>query len=70
MSTSSSTRLWLLVGLALAALLAANAHLVYVSIASQPSCVAHVRPGENIAGSGMFGAAQSSCTPLRQRAPP
>ena len=39
----------------------ANAHLVYVAVSSQPDCVDHARHGE--AGSGMFGAAKSACTP-------
>ena len=48
---------WLLV------LVAANGHLVYVAMTTQPDCVAHVRQGE---GNGMherFSAARSSCTP-------
>jgi hypothetical protein len=53
--------LWLLAATVIAAVIAANAHLVYVAIASQPDCVAHVRQGE---GAGrQFSAAQSSCSP-------
>ncbi|MBD2748838.1 hypothetical protein IC232_19295 [Microvirga sp. BT688] len=49
-------------GLAAAVLLvvaAANAHLVYVAVASQPDCVAHLKD----AGSktGAFRAAKSAC---------
>ena len=37
----------------------ANAHLVYVAIASQPDCVAHLKdPGS---APGQFRAAKSSC---------
>ena len=38
--------IWLLVGLGLLVLVAANGHLVYVAMTSQPDCVAHVRQGE------------------------
>jgi hypothetical protein len=54
---------WLLVGFGLLVLVAANGHLVYVAMTTQPDCVAHVRQGE---GNGMqerFSAARSSCTP-------
>lgn len=37
----------------------ANAHLVYVAIASQPECVAHVKAGES--GPGRFSAAKPAC---------
>ena len=52
-----------MVGLAVSAgvllFAAANAHLVYVAIASQPDCVAHLKD----AGSapGQFRAAKSAC---------
>lgn len=39
-------------------LLAANAHLVYVSITSQPECVPHLRAGHSSDG---YSAARSSC---------
>lgn len=39
--------------------LAANAHLLYVALQSQPDCVAHGKPGE--ATPGQFSAAKSSC---------
>ncbi|HEX7073572.1 MAG TPA: twin-arginine translocation signal domain-containing protein [Hyphomicrobiaceae bacterium] len=56
------TRRRLLVGLAIATGLgiigAANAHLVWASLKSQPECVPHVKaPGHN----GQFRAAKSSC---------
>jgi hypothetical protein len=41
---------------------AANAHLVYVSVTSQPDCVAHLKPGD-IAQNGSFRAAKSACSP-------
>ena len=53
--------LWLLIGSSVAALLAANAHLVYVATASQPACVSHVIDSGD--ASGKFRAAKSSCTP-------
>jgi hypothetical protein len=41
---------------------AANWHLVYVAVTSQPDCVAHLRAG-SAQSSGQFSAAKSSCTP-------
>ena len=58
-----SLRLWLVVALAAAAFVGANAHLIYVATTSQPACVTHLRQGEGDAGHGFFSAAQSSCTP-------
>ena len=49
----------LAVSAAAALFIGANAHLVYVALASQPECVVHVRAGE--AGPGAFGAAKSAC---------
>jgi hypothetical protein len=48
------------IGLAIVALVAvANVHLVYVSLASQPACVPHLKaPDESGAG---FRAAKSAC---------
>ncbi len=63
-----SIRLWLLIAAALALVLAANAHLVYVATTSQPACVTHIRQGEGAAGRGQFSAAQSSCSPVKQGA--
>jgi hypothetical protein len=39
--------------------LAANAHLLYVALQSQPDCVAHGKTGA--AAPGQFSAAKSSC---------
>jgi hypothetical protein len=55
--------IWLLVGLALLLLVAANGHLVYVAVTSQPDCVAHVRQGEANGAHERFSAARSPCTP-------
>jgi hypothetical protein len=55
--------IWLLVCIGLLLLVAANGHLVYSAITSQPDCVAHVRQGEGKATHQRFSAAKSSCTP-------
>jgi hypothetical protein len=55
--------IWLLLGLGLLGLVAANGHLVYVAMTSQPECVAHVRSGESAGPNSQFSAAKSSCTP-------
>ncbi|MEH2514030.1 hypothetical protein V1291_005384 [Nitrobacteraceae bacterium AZCC 1564] len=52
---------WLSVGVGLIILIAANAHLVYVAVSSQPDCVAHLRHGEGN-GTTSFSAATSSCS--------
>lgn len=52
---------WLSVGLGLIVLAAANAHLLYVAVFSQPGCVAHLRHGEGN-GTTSFSAATSSCS--------
>ena len=38
---------------------AANAHLLYVALQSQPDCVAHVKPG--VGAPGQLSAAKSAC---------
>lgn len=48
------------IGGAMALIVAANAHLVYVALASQPDCVPHVRIGETVGARG-YAAARSSC---------
>jgi hypothetical protein len=65
MSAVASIRLWLLIGFALALVLSANAHFLYVAISSQPACVAHIRSGEGSVDRGVFSAAQSSCSPQK-----
>lgn len=62
-ATKRKTAIWLLVGLGLLALVAANGHLVYVAMTSQPECVAHIRQGEGNGTQERFSAARSSCTP-------
>jgi len=57
------TAIWLAVGAGLLLLAAANGHLVYVAVTSQPACIDHVRQGANSPGGDRFSAAQSSCTP-------
>lgn len=52
---------WLSVGIGLIMLVAANAHLLYVAVSSEPECVAHRRHGEGD-GENSFGAAMSSCS--------
>lgn len=64
MSINLSTKA--VVGLVAAGLvvlvLAANAHLVYVAVTTQPDCVAHLRQAD--AGhSGSYRAAKSACSP-------
>ncbi len=49
----------LLVGAALALLLFANAHLVYVAIVSQPDCIAHLKTVSDTPGD--YRAAGSAC---------
>jgi hypothetical protein len=61
-------RLWLALAVAIVAILAANAHLLYVAISSQPDCVTHVMQGEGSTEPGRFSAAQSSCAPPPARA--
>ncbi|ORE91894.1 hypothetical protein [Aurantimonas sp. 22II-16-19i] len=46
----------------IALLCAANAHLVYVSLASQPDCVPHRRIGESHDNQA-YAAAASACSP-------
>ena len=57
------TLLWLAIGAGLALFVAANAHLVYVAMMSQPECVAHLRTGDSPNAAAPFSAAKSSCKP-------
>jgi hypothetical protein len=50
----------LLVAAGIALVAAANGHLVYVAVTSQPDCVAHLKPGVT-APAGSFSAARSAC---------
>lgn len=52
---------WLGVGVFVAAILAANAHLAYVAFTSAPACVEHVKGGDAAPPSSAFSAAKSSC---------
>ncbi len=58
---------WLIVAAGLLLVAAANVHLIYVAMSSQPDCVMHVRPGEGTPVSGAFSAARSACAPLTPR---
>lgn len=62
-SHPGKTLVWLLVGAGLLLVAAANAHLVYVAVNSQPDCVTHVRAGEAPVAHGKFSAARSACAP-------
>jgi hypothetical protein len=55
--------LWLLLAVAAAVLIGANAHLIYVATTSQPACITHLKQGKGDAARGLFSAAQSSCSP-------
>lgn len=52
-----------LVAIGLIVVVAANAHLVYVAVTSQPDCVNHLRRDDAGPAAGPFRAAQSSCSP-------
>ena len=54
-------RFWIagLCAIAIAVFVGANAHLIYVSVSSQPECVPHLKaPGE---GAAQYRAAMPSC---------
>lgn len=59
----TKTLIWLAVAAGVLLIAVANAHLVYVALASQPDCIDHVKRGVAVASSGKFSAASSSCTP-------
>ena len=54
---------WVLLAVAAAVFIAANALLIYVATMSQPACLTHLKQGEGDATRGLFSAAQSSCSP-------
>ena len=54
---------WVLLAVAAAVFIAANAHLIYVATMSQPACLTHLKQGEGDATRGLFSASQSSCSP-------
>ena len=62
-ASKPKTAIWLAVGLGLLFFLAANGHLVYVAMSSQPDCVDHIRQGETNGTEGRFSAARSACSP-------
>ena len=57
----SKTGIWFGVAALVLLVLGANAHMLYVAIASQPDCVGHQAPGVAPGAGGTFSAAQSSC---------
>jgi hypothetical protein len=59
---TSRTAIGLVVAGLVLLVLAANAHLVYVSVVSQPDCVAHLKQAD-ASQAGSFRAAKSACTP-------
>lgn len=63
MSARGSTGLWIVIGLGLTLVMAANAHLVFVAINSEPACVPHARIGTGHGSHHGFAAAQSACAP-------
>ena len=60
MTVSRRTMVFGAVAVALIVLVLANLHLVYVSMRSQPDCIAHLKPGTG-GDSSTFSAARSSC---------
>ncbi|GEO86480.1 hypothetical protein GOZ83_12890 [Agrobacterium vitis] len=61
-ATKAVTRfqaIWLLVTVVVVVLVAANAHLAYVAISSQPDCVAHLK--DKGGQPGQFRAAKPAC---------
>ncbi|MDH2385487.1 hypothetical protein [Bradyrhizobium sp. CER78] len=62
-SCRAPVALWILIVCGVVAVLAANAHLLYLASTSQPPCVDHLRQDETGEASGQYRAAGSSCTP-------
>lgn len=60
--------IWLAVVAVVLIVLAANAHLVYVAVTSQPDCVAHRVPGGQGEEAASFSAAESACSPTTGQA--
>ena len=59
---STKTAIALVVAGLVVLVLAANAHLLYVAVTSQPDCVAHLKQGD-ARQSDAFRAAKSACSP-------
>lgn len=51
--------IWILTAAAIAVFAGANAHLVYVSVSSEPGCVAHLKDKSGTPGG--YRAAKSAC---------
>jgi hypothetical protein len=54
--------IWIGVTALVVVVLGANAHLLYVAIASQPDCVAHRKPGTVAGADSGYSAAESACS--------
>ncbi|MCC8963845.1 hypothetical protein H8A95_16375 [Bradyrhizobium sp. Pear76] len=65
----ATVALWSLIACGVVAVLAANAHLLYVASSSQPACVDHLRQNEAGSEPGLYRAANSSCSPSARRPP-
>jgi hypothetical protein len=59
MMSSKKQRVWLVVGIALAVVILANVHLVYVAVTTQPDCVPHQKHKAEHGQS--FRSAKSAC---------
>jgi hypothetical protein len=59
--------IWLAAIAGLLLVVAANAHLVYVAVTSEPACVAHRQPGASVTEGRAYSAAQSDCAPRAPR---
>lgn len=62
-ATGGARRNWklislLIVGISIAVMIGANAHLVYVAVTSQTACVPHAK---SAGGDGAYRAAKSAC---------
>ena len=62
MSLSTKAVVGLVVAGLVALVLAANAHLVYVAVTTQPDCVTHLKQAD-ADHSGLYRAATSACSP-------
>jgi hypothetical protein len=54
--------IWVLIVFGLIVLGAANTHLVYMAVATQPDCVTHLKSGEAKVTPSSFSAAKSVCS--------
>ncbi|NEU96891.1 hypothetical protein [Bradyrhizobium uaiense] len=66
-SGRAAIALWILIACGVIAVLAANAHMLYLASTSQPPCVDHLRQDEAGDAPGQYRAAGSSCSPSEIR---